>query len=213
MPVVENAVRFELFVRLDSEICITPVGALDAATVTGARGQLEALLGAGFSRVLVDVRRLAADDETTVALIGWLDRAARRDRLRLSLVDEPSTRHEPSRPAGAPLALVDRAEQCLADGRVVEVVSEPATIRWTCPNGEGSAHPAVEAGALGDAIADTLGYALYRPPWIRLLATAIVDPDDARRDTHALTDDTNGCQRPPMRRSAGHGLFAGQGSR
>ena len=65
---------------------VCPVGSLDLATVPMLDAQLEELRGAGFTAVVVDLRRLTFVDSTGLRLLLRWTAAAREDGIDLGIV-------------------------------------------------------------------------------------------------------------------------------
>lgn len=162
-PCATETATIALEVCLERDrVRVRPAGALDGGAVGQLRAHLEALLAAGFSRVVVDAPALGT------AAAAQLRRAIAQADRRLSL-----------QTAARPLAITgfvqaERVEERLADGRVVVISSEPASVRWVCRPGDG--RPDACAASLATAIAHTLGYGSHRLAWIERLAEAIACP-------------------------------------
>jgi anti-sigma B factor antagonist/stage II sporulation protein AA (anti-sigma F factor antagonist) len=67
-------------------VWVAPVGELDLATVPVLRGRVQELIDVGFGRLVIDLRQLSFLDVRGVRLLLCLAEQARRDGLRLSLI-------------------------------------------------------------------------------------------------------------------------------
>jgi anti-sigma B factor antagonist len=91
---VSAAERFEIRVQPDREVIyVEPVGELDLANAPELRQQIVELLGAGFERVVIDLRRLSFIDLRGVQLLLSLAAEAQRDGWLLSLIQGPVAVH------------------------------------------------------------------------------------------------------------------------
>jgi anti-sigma B factor antagonist len=71
------------------EVRVRPVGALDLSTVKVLEDQLVELSGAGFHRLILDLRALSFMDSTGLRLILRWDAEARKDGFELGLIAGP----------------------------------------------------------------------------------------------------------------------------
>ena len=72
---------------------VIPVGDLDLATVGNLRDEVERLHGAGFNRLVLDLRRLRFMDSNGLRLILEVDAQSRGDGWDFSLVRGPDAVH------------------------------------------------------------------------------------------------------------------------
>jgi len=80
-------VPFGLSVRPHRDaVHVAPSGELDIATVGELREQVDELVGAGFARVVIDLRELVFMDCAGLRLLHALSADARRDGWELSLI-------------------------------------------------------------------------------------------------------------------------------
>jgi anti-anti-sigma factor len=80
--------------RIDVEpsrdvVRVIPVGDLDLATTGNLRDEVERLHGAGFNRLVLDLRQLRFMDSTGLRLILEVDAESRNDGWDFSLVPGP----------------------------------------------------------------------------------------------------------------------------
>lgn len=69
---------------------VCPRGELDMATVDAVREQVDELLAAGFSRLVLDLRDVTFMDSTGLRLVIELARSSEGDGWKLALVDGPA---------------------------------------------------------------------------------------------------------------------------
>jgi len=72
---------------------VSPVGELDIATVDKLRDEVVRLRESGFSRIVLDLRRVRFIDSTGLRLVLELDAAARADSHNLDVVRGPDVVH------------------------------------------------------------------------------------------------------------------------
>jgi anti-anti-sigma factor len=84
----QELLRCEVIAQRD-EVRVRPVGALDLATAEILDDQLSDLRGAGFRRLVLDLRELSFMDSTGLRLILRWDAEARQDGFEIGLVAGP----------------------------------------------------------------------------------------------------------------------------
>jgi anti-anti-sigma factor len=72
---------------------VIPVGDLDLATTENLRGEIERLHGAGFNRLVLDLRQLRFMDSTGLRLVLEVDARSRDGGWDFSLVRGPDAVH------------------------------------------------------------------------------------------------------------------------
>jgi anti-sigma B factor antagonist len=86
--------RFRVEVRPERDLVrVYPVGDLDLATVAEVRAQLEELKAAGFSHLVLDLRRTTFLDSSALHMIVEINSAAANDGFAFTITPGPSTVH------------------------------------------------------------------------------------------------------------------------
>lgn len=81
---------FEVHVHLEQDVArVGPVGEIDIATVGAVRKQIDELTGAGFGRLILDLREVGFLDSTGLHLAVHVDEAPLSDGFSFVIIDGP----------------------------------------------------------------------------------------------------------------------------